>query len=209
VRIDGGSLDHDNIYLWWGRGGTVALFPFERETWRIFAMRTGDADGDMALTLAELQDHADRHGPPGLRLRDPSWLSAFRINERVVARYRMGRCFLAGDAAHIHSPAGGQGMNTGIQDAISLAGVLADVVTGAADVTKLDSWAAARHHVAAEVVAFTDRMTRMATLGSPAARSLRNAAIGAAGHLPFLTHALARKLSELESQAVTGDHAGR
>ena len=90
VIIDGGSLDHDNIYLWWGRGGTVALFPFERETWRIFAMRTGDANGDTALTLDELQDHADRHGPPGLRLRDPSWLSAFRINERVVARLSDG-----------------------------------------------------------------------------------------------------------------------
>jgi 2-polyprenyl-6-methoxyphenol hydroxylase-like FAD-dependent oxidoreductase len=108
---------------------------------------------------------------------------------------------LCGDAAHVHSPAGGQGMNTGIQDAISLGAALARVVGGAAE-TELDSWAASRHHVATEVVAFTDRMTRMATLGSPAARSLRNAAIGAVGHLPFLTHVLARKIAELDTQAI-------
>ncbi len=54
------------------------------------------------------KQHADRHGPPGMRLRDPTWLSAFRINERLAAHYRVGRCFLAGDAAHIHSRQAGR-----------------------------------------------------------------------------------------------------
>ncbi|MGK4455536.1 FAD-dependent monooxygenase, partial [Klebsiella pneumoniae] len=81
----------------------------------------------------ELQGQIDRHGPRGLRLHDPQWLSAFRVNERLAARYRLGRCFLAGDAAHIHSPAGGQGMNTGIQDAVNLGWKLAAVHQGIGD----------------------------------------------------------------------------
>jgi 2-polyprenyl-6-methoxyphenol hydroxylase-like FAD-dependent oxidoreductase len=74
------------------------------------------------------------------------------------------------------------------------------VVLAGADTMRLDAWADARHRVAADVVAFTDRMTRMATLGSPTARSLRNAAISMAGHLPFVTQALTRKIAELEPQ---------
>jgi 2-polyprenyl-6-methoxyphenol hydroxylase-like FAD-dependent oxidoreductase len=108
---------------------------------------------------------------------------------------------LCGDAAHVHSPAGGQGMNTGIQDAMSLAGIFG-AMRGAEDAARLDAWAADRHHIAEDVVALTDRLTRMATLGSPTARMLRNAAITVVGHLPFLTHALARKLAELDR----GDH---
>jgi 2-polyprenyl-6-methoxyphenol hydroxylase-like FAD-dependent oxidoreductase len=105
---------------------------------------------------------------------------------------------LCGDAAHVHSPAGGQGMNTGIQDAVSLAPVLADVL-GGADEALLDAWAADRHKVAEGVVALTDRMTRMATLRSPAGRALRNVAIGFAGHIPSIGRALARNVAELST----------
>ena len=199
VRIDGGSLDHDNIYLWWGRGGTVALFPFERETWRIFAMRTGDANGDTALTLDELQDHADRHGPPGLRLRDPSWLSAFRINERVVARYRMGRCFLAGDAAHIHSPAGGQGMNTGIQDAVNLAWKLAYVLKGIGDPDLLlDSYEPERRAVALDVVKAAGQKQHLAFSSGTATRILKDLAVSILGNLPIVQKEFQIELSETE-----------
>jgi 2-polyprenyl-6-methoxyphenol hydroxylase-like FAD-dependent oxidoreductase len=97
VQIDGGQLDHRSIYLWWHNGGTVALFPFENALWRVFAMR-GVNGGDDAPTVEELQRLMDLHGPHGLRLRDPTWLSAFHINERLAARYRAGRCFLVGDA---------------------------------------------------------------------------------------------------------------
>ncbi len=77
---------------------------------------------------------------------DPIWLSAFRINERKVKHYRAGRVFLAGDAAHVHSPAGGQGMHTGMQDAINLAWKLALVCRGASD-TLLDSYSVERSAV--------------------------------------------------------------
>ena len=87
--------------------------------------------GDQALR-AQLrpQSAVDRRGPGGVVLSDPVWLSAFRINERKVTDYRVGRVFLAGDSAHIHSPAGGQGMNTGMQDAFNLAWKLALVCRG-------------------------------------------------------------------------------
>jgi 2-polyprenyl-6-methoxyphenol hydroxylase-like FAD-dependent oxidoreductase len=113
---------------------------------------------------------------------------------------RKGCVLLCGDAAHVHSPAGGQGMNTGIQDAVSLADALADVLAGA-DEARLDAWAAERHKIAEGVVTLTDRMTRMATLRSPAGRALRNAAIGFAGHIPSLGRALARNIAELKKSA--------
>ena len=81
-------------------------------------------------TLAQVQAKVDERGPGGLTIVDPVWLAGFRINERKVSDYRRGRVMLAGDAAHIHSPAGGQGMNTGMQDAFNLAWKLALVHRG-------------------------------------------------------------------------------
>ena len=154
VKIDGGNLDHRSIYLWWHNGGTVAMFPFGNEVWRIFSMRGEDSPkGDEPATLEEMQRCVDRFGPRGLRIHDPSWLSIFRINERLVTKYRVGRCFLAGDAAHIHSPAGGQGMNTGIQDAVNLGWKLAHVLNGAGNSeVLLDSYEAERRPIARAVI---------------------------------------------------------
>src|SRR5262249_32767079 len=106
-------------------------------------------------------------------------------------------------AAHVHSPAGGQGMNTGIQDAVSLAEVLADAREHAAAAPldeRLDAWARARHRVATGVVATTDRMTRMATMKSGIGHVLRNAAFAVAGHLPPVRAAWANTLAELDAR---------
>ena len=84
------------------------------------------------MTLADIQAIADRRGPPGIRMSDATWISRFHISHRKVKEFRKLRVFLAGDSAHIHSPAGGQGMNTGIQDAFNLAWKLALVVNGRA-----------------------------------------------------------------------------
>jgi 2-polyprenyl-6-methoxyphenol hydroxylase-like FAD-dependent oxidoreductase len=198
VRIDGG-LDRDNIYLWWGRKGTVAFFPFGQDIWRVFALREDEAKGTAPPTLAELQAHADRHGPPGLTLRDPIWLSAFGINERVAAHYRRGRCFLAGDAAHIHSPAGGQGMNTGIQDAVNLGWKLGHVLKGCGDAgLLLDSYEAERRPVAQDVVAGAEQKLHLAFSSGAVTRMLKDVAVSILGNLPFVQRRLQIELSETE-----------
>ena len=93
-----------------------------------------------ALELADLQAAVDDATGGAVRLRDPAWLSHFRLHHRQAPRYRAGRAFLAGDAAHIHSPVGGQGMNTGVQDALNLGWKLALVARGSAPAELLDSY---------------------------------------------------------------------
>jgi 2-polyprenyl-6-methoxyphenol hydroxylase-like FAD-dependent oxidoreductase len=195
ARIEGGSLDPASIYVWWQRGGTISLFPVERDIWRVFAMR--QTGSDEPATLDELQGHLDRHGPPGLRLRDPSWLSTFRINERLAATYRVGRCFLAGDAAHIHSPAGGQGMNTGIQDGVNLGWKLAHALHGIGDAeTLLDSYTAERRPVAAEVVKGATQKLRLAYGNGLLTRIARTVAVPIMTRIPGVQEALQLELSE-------------
>jgi hypothetical protein len=106
-------------------------------------------------TLADMQAAIDDLGPPGTTASNLRWSSIFRIKHGIVDRYREGRVFVAGDAAHLHPPAGGQGMNTGIQDAYNLAWKLALVLDGAAPEGLLDSYEAERRPVGAEVVART------------------------------------------------------
>src|SRR6185436_11744804 len=98
-----------------------------------------------------VQALVEQRGPGGVILSDPVWLSGFGVNERKVEDYREGRVFLAGDAAHIHSPAGGQGMNTGMQDAINLAWKPALVEHGLAAPALLASYSVERSRVAAQV----------------------------------------------------------
>ncbi|MBX6312998.1 MAG: FAD-dependent monooxygenase [Isosphaeraceae bacterium] len=134
---------------------------------------------------------------PGATVEDPSWISAFRIHRRIVDRYREGHCFVAGDAAHIHSPAGGQGMNTGIQDAYNLAWKLGLVHAGAAPESLLDSYDAERRPVAQAVLKGTDRLTRIVTLRSEVAQHLRNALLSLLTEFDFFHQKAAQGLSEL------------
>ena len=200
AEIDGGDLDHRSIYLWWHNGGTVALFPFGDKVWRLFAVRPEDGgDTGAPATLEELQQALDKHGPPGLRLRDPSWLSIFRINERLAAQYRLGRCFLAGDAAHIHSPAGGQGMNTGIQDAVNLGWKLAYAAAGAGDgAMLLDSYEAERRPIARAVVAAAAQKLHLTFGAGKLTTRARDMAVSIFGNLPAVQRKLQVELSETE-----------
>ena len=119
------------------------------------------------------------------------------MHRRLADAYRRGPVFLAGDAAHVHSPAGGQGMNTGIQDAMVLAGMLADVLAGRAGDAHLDGYQAIRRPVAVGVVSTTDRITRVATARNPLARAVRNTALGLVGRIGPMRRRLAMDLSEL------------
>jgi 2-polyprenyl-6-methoxyphenol hydroxylase-like FAD-dependent oxidoreductase len=134
------------------------------------------------------QSLLDRRGPsvnPG-RIRDVLWSSRFRIYHRVAESPRMGRILLCGDAAHVHS-------------GVSLAEALTQTLKDGDD-ARLDTWAADRHGVASDVVALTDRMTRMATMKSGTGQILRNIAIAFAGHLPPVRAALAKTLAELNTR---------
>jgi 2-polyprenyl-6-methoxyphenol hydroxylase-like FAD-dependent oxidoreductase len=111
----------------------------------------------------------------------------------------MGRALLCGDAAHVHSPAGGQGMNTGIQDAVALADPLARTLrTG--DAAELQQWAEKRRQIAENVISMTDRMTTVITATNHALRFVRNAALSFVGHLPGASNLIARKLAELDNR---------
>jgi 2-polyprenyl-6-methoxyphenol hydroxylase-like FAD-dependent oxidoreductase len=120
------------------------------------------------------------------------------VAHRLAASYRQGNAFLAGDAAHVHSPAGGQGMNLGIQDAVDLGGHLLDVLSGTRNEDTLAEYELIRRPAAVKVIGFTDRMTRMATLRTPVLRHLRDAAIRTVLHSPRRQTRLARRLAQLQ-----------
>jgi 2-polyprenyl-6-methoxyphenol hydroxylase-like FAD-dependent oxidoreductase len=130
-------------------------------------------------------------------VKDVVWSSRFRVHHRLADRYRESRIFLAGDAAHVHSPAGGQGMNTGIQDAVALAGCLAGVLRAGADERTLDDYEAERRPVAADVVRLTHRATLVATVDRPMVRRMRNAALRLINRIPPVRRKLALNISGL------------
>jgi 2-polyprenyl-6-methoxyphenol hydroxylase-like FAD-dependent oxidoreductase len=156
--------------------GILFFFPLGvPTTWRILAMRprTDEPTVEPTVTLAEVQALIDGYTTTRVRVRDPVWMTNFRLHNRGAAHYRAGRVFLAGDAAHIHSPAGAQGMNTGMQDAVNLGWKLALVSTGLADPRLLDSYEPERAPVGRMVLRFTDRAFTVATSPSPVVRFAR------------------------------------
>jgi len=172
VHVDG-DLDTSAFHVFTAAKGPLAFFPLKDGRYRVVADNPPKTWGDEP-SLAECQALIDERGPSGMRLHSPRWLSKFRLHHRKVQELRKGRVFLAGDAAHIHSPAGGQGMNTGIQDAFNLAWKLAFVVRDMADPTLLDSYQSERLPIDEMVIRNSDRLTRFVTLKNPVARYLRD-----------------------------------
>jgi 2-polyprenyl-6-methoxyphenol hydroxylase-like FAD-dependent oxidoreductase len=179
LEVDG-ELERDAAHAFIGTPGMLFFFPLGRPaTWRMLGMRppvpdAGEGERELAEpSLADLQAISDRFTGGRLRLRDPVWLTYFRLHHRHAAHYRAGRVFLAGDAAHVHSPAGAQGMNTGIQDACNLGWKLALVDRGIADHALLDTYEAERRPVGRFVLRFTDRATNIATSPKPLPRLVR------------------------------------
>jgi 2-polyprenyl-6-methoxyphenol hydroxylase-like FAD-dependent oxidoreductase len=173
------EAEDDRLYFFLSRQGLLAAFPLAGpSTHRLVATRAGEVPPDAGdPTLDEFQQIADELSSIPMRLHDPSWLSRFRLHHRGVDRYRAGRAFVAGDAAHIHSPAGGQGMNTGIQDSYNLAWKLALIIEGHAPDSILDSYHEERHPVGQRLLRTTDRMFNVAATHNPLFTALRNALI--------------------------------
>jgi 2-polyprenyl-6-methoxyphenol hydroxylase-like FAD-dependent oxidoreductase len=179
VSIDS-DLPQDETHVFLAPEGTVGWIPLPEEgRCRLIVDLPGHLPPapvleDMDQCLALFQQWLDRRAGPGIRISKPSWISHFRIQSRIVPRYRSGRAFLAGDAAHIHSPAGGQGMNTGIQDAFNLAWKLGLILRGRAAEAVLDSYQAERRPIAAVTVRGTEFATRVVTLRGPVSQEIRN-----------------------------------
>jgi len=184
-----GSLAADEVSVFWHEKGVLAFFPINRDRFRVIADTGAASDHDRPSdpTLADVQAKVDERGPGGLTLSDPVWLANFRINERKVRDYRQGRVLLAGDAAHIHSPAGGQGMNTGMQDAFNFAWKLALIQRGEGQAEPLlQSYSAERSAVGDQVLNNAEKLTALATLRNPVAQWLRNHIAAIVGSFEFV-----------------------
>ncbi|WP_084479960.1 FAD-dependent monooxygenase [Brucella pseudogrignonensis] len=167
VHIADASLAPE-VSVHWHRTGILVVFPISRQRYRVIANIDSNESGEaVPPSLADLQRLIDERTALACTLRDPVWLAGFRINDRKLRSYRYGRIFLAGDAAHIHSPAGGQGMNTGMQDAFNLAWKLALVIKGICREDLLDSYSAERSLVGDDVLKSSGRLTKIAILEKP------------------------------------------
>jgi 2-polyprenyl-6-methoxyphenol hydroxylase-like FAD-dependent oxidoreductase len=145
-----------NGYLW--PDGFHLLFPMRgANRWRVIGILPPHLRAKSNITFEDLLPSLRREAGTALVFQSCNWFSTYRIAHRCTERFRDRRCILAGDAAHVHSPMGGQGMNTGLQDAYNVAWKLALVVQGRADAAILDSYEAERHPVASRLLESTDR----------------------------------------------------
>jgi 2-polyprenyl-6-methoxyphenol hydroxylase-like FAD-dependent oxidoreductase len=192
------QLPGNEVMLFFSPAGLVVVAPLPGGRHRVVS--TVD-DAPEHPGIADVQHLLDTRGPvtAPARITEIIWSSRFRVHHRLAERYRAGRIMLAGDAAHVHSPAGGQGMNTGIQDAVALGHALADTLRDQ-DESRLDQYVRTRRPAAERVVGFTDRMTRMATLRTRPSRALRNTVITMVGRIPAAPRWLATELAGLRNR---------
>src|SRR4029079_2496127 len=166
------ALPANELQLCPNEAGPVAIFPMSTTRRRVIAS-IKVIEGEVP-SLELLQKILAERAPCGIEARALHWSSYFRIHHRQVAQLRVGRLFIAGDAAHIHSPFGGQGMNTGLHDVWNLAWKLDLVVHGHSDPSLLDSYDIERLPPIRKVIATTHLLTRVLGSASAFAQGLRN-----------------------------------
>ncbi|HVE48849.1 MAG TPA: FAD-dependent monooxygenase [Casimicrobiaceae bacterium] len=168
--------DELNVYLW--REGFHLFFPMAGvNRWRVIGIIPQALREQRDLTFEALIPGLQAEAGATLTFERCSWFSTYRIHHRSAERFRDGRCFLLGDAAHIHSPVGGLGMNTGLQDAYNLGWKLALVISGRADAALLDTYASERMPVAKRLLQTTDRAFMLIVSDHSIARLLRSRVI--------------------------------
>ncbi len=204
------DLDPESMFTFFAADGPVLAMPMRHGRTRIMA-QIHDAPGtplNLHPTVADLQRVIDQR-VGGITIDRAHWMTSFELHHAQVSQYRWGRVFLAGDTAHIHSPAGGQGMNTGMQDAFNLVWKLAAVSTGQAGEAVLDSYQAERYPVAKSMIEFTDRLSKVGTLtGTP--QHVRNAALKLLSHVGPVPRAMANLTAEVKvaypDSPIVADH---
>lgn len=197
VRMDW-PISKDEVTLFFSEAGTLVVAPMSRDRYRVVAQFPG---APSQPSIDDVQRVIDARGPrKGGRVREVLWGSRFQVHHKLSDTFVKGRVLLLGDAAHVHSPAGGQGMNLGLRDAEALSRALADaLVSGSA--APLDRYTEARRAAAAEVLEMTDRLTRVATMTSPYKRWIRNRVIAALGAFPMFRRLIANTLAGFRSPA--------
>jgi 2-polyprenyl-6-methoxyphenol hydroxylase-like FAD-dependent oxidoreductase len=198
VHMTGYPFPDSEVSVYWHHDGAFVIFPISPGRYRVIAdLPPVVGEHPPTPTLEQVQTVIDRRGPSGLKAFDPIWLAGFRINGRKVSDYRWGRAFLLGDAAHVHSPAGGQGMNTGMQDAFNLAWKLALVFHKSCHERLLDSFSPERGAVGDAVLKSAGTLTTVGTMKNPVAQTLRNLV----GHILLglspVQHAFADTMTEV------------
>jgi 2-polyprenyl-6-methoxyphenol hydroxylase-like FAD-dependent oxidoreductase len=177
--------------------GAVIVVPFGDGWFRVIAWDRARENAPLSepLSISEVRDAFHRIAGDDFGMGEARWSSRFLSERRQAARYRVGRVFLAGDAAHVHSPLGGQGMNTGIQDAMNLGWKLGAAVHGRAPGWLLDSYQAERHPVGARVLRLTDAFNQLVLGRSKLRKAVQRLAIRTVVRIPRARRALVGRLS--------------
>jgi 2-polyprenyl-6-methoxyphenol hydroxylase-like FAD-dependent oxidoreductase len=191
--------------------GAVLMIPFGDGWFRAIAWDRLREQAPLKepVTLEEIRDSFHRIAGKDFGMTEMRWSSRFLSERKQAEHYRSGRAFIAGDAAHVHSPLGGQGMNTGIGDAMNLGWKLAEAVHGTAPDWLLDSYEGERHPVGADVLRLTDAFNQLVLGRSRAQRLIRAVAIGSLTRIPVTKKFLAGRLTQIGigyPRASRGDH---
>ena len=186
----------DEVSLFFSEAGLVVVAPLPGGAYRVVATLEHAPERPQ---VADIQALIDARGPRAYRgtVKDVIWSSRFRVHHRLAASYRNGRVFVMGDAAHVHSPAGGQGMNCGLVDACVLGQLLADVIRGRRVEAALELYGTLRRPAAASVLALAGRLTMLATMRGTAKRVMRNALFWLVNRIGPAKRALMMNLSGL------------
>jgi 2-polyprenyl-6-methoxyphenol hydroxylase-like FAD-dependent oxidoreductase len=202
-------LSRDEVSLFFSPEGMVVVAPLPGGRYRIVASLD---DAPEQPDAADVQRLLERRGPAAgsIRVKHVHWSSRFRLHHRVADHYRRGRLLLVGDAAHVHSPAGGQGMNTGLVDAVVLGKLLPEVLSGRQPESWLDHYERLRRPAAKEVLRVAGRLTSAATLRGRVPRALRNFAFRMIGVVAPLGRRVALAFSGISRRAMAAiPEAGR
>jgi len=167
------NIPNDEMYLTFADKAVGGFFPLTNGRWRILGNIPRELEGKEDIRFEDIEKIYAGRVHMNVKLYDPKWISAYRTHHRYASTFRHDRCFLAGDAAHIHSPVGAQGMNTGLQDAYNLAWKLALVIKGKAKDILLDTYTEERITIARNLVRTTDRAFNIVTNESFFLKSFR------------------------------------
>jgi 2-polyprenyl-6-methoxyphenol hydroxylase-like FAD-dependent oxidoreductase len=194
VRMDW-PLGAKEVSLFFSPAGLVVIAPLPDGSYRVVATLDDAPD---TPGIADIQKLLEARGPtPAARVTAISWASRFRVHHRLAERYRSGPFLIMGDAAHVHSPAGGQGMNTGLVDAMVLGEALTRVLSGGEPDSLLDAYARTRRPAAQGVLALARGLTGISTVHSVPLRRLRNLVLRVLNRVPAFKRQLAFGLSGL------------